>query len=581
MQVKMDKTVGKYCTFFLLLFFVQTRTEVALRALNMQGEPLARAGTGQPFTLEVTMHGVGRSLQAPTIKGVKQFEVKRNGLYMSSINGKSTTKFSYKIRIDEPGSYEIGPAIVHDHGNKIESNILTVAVDYEPEQRVVGKKKRDNSSKQKALLRLSVDTDHVVVGQKVLCKIRFYYRDPSIELKHIGQPEIVGATIKGNKGPQAGTARIDGVMYHFAEWWWNLYPSKTGTLIIPAYSADFTTPSKHDHVFGGFSILLGPRTERKKIYSNAVKLKVDQMPAYDGPVHAVGNFERIHASVKPAVAKEGEGMVLTLEIEGDGNLDEIAVPTLRGMPNELKYYDSNSSIVEPTHEGALPKKQFEYIVQGLACGDWEIPQQLFTFFDVTTRSYKTLHTVPQMVAVLPRATVTQAIGPIDTEPPEDQLHISPLNTKGPWYLQTERTPLPWWVFHLLTVIPMLCWFVPRLKNRLLVKIGTSKKYSKKKAFSHARAQLSQAKVNGDPSCVYQIFVQLIADRYGQLSAKISPDIIEHQLRSAGISDSVIIMWDAFFKQATELAFGVDKNKQSLEAFFELAEQWINQFEKFL
>ena len=78
--------------------------------------------------IEATIEGVKGSVQAPTIAGLDQFFSKRTGMYMSTINGVSMTKYTYQARIDHPGSYHIGPARVMHQQKELASNIVSVSV---------------------------------------------------------------------------------------------------------------------------------------------------------------------------------------------------------------------------------------------------------------------------------------------------------------------------------------------------------------------------------------------------------------------------------------------------------------------
>ena len=118
-------------------------------------------------------------------------------------------------------------------------------------------------------------------------------------------------------------------------------------------------------------------------------LTIEELPAYKGHVDAVGTFKRFDAQINPSVAQEGEGMVLILEIEGDGDLANIPTLPLKNMPQSLKWYDSKQYIKDSHGVHGLPVKCFEYIVQGRAEGSWEIPPQPFTYFDVGKRQYNT------------------------------------------------------------------------------------------------------------------------------------------------------------------------------------------------
>jgi len=581
----MGKIVGKLFLFiFFLLFLPPLYAQIKLKVFDTTSNFLQQARVGEPFMLEVEITGARNSMQVPTIVGLDRFVAKRTGLYMHTVNGKSIIKYSYRVRIDQIGTYDIGPAIVTDHSKKQVSNILTVTVSDKPVTEKIATKRTERTGG-KELLRLFVDNNKVVVGQKVTCALRFYYKNNAIELKQIGKPVMNGFSIKNVEGPYSGMELVNGVQYKYIEWGWHLYPLQPGEKIIPAYSADFDVRPKRTHALIGFSILFGSNFERKRVYSNAVPIQVDPLPPHDGMVQAVGDFKKIEASIKPAVVKEGEAMVLAIELEGDGDLAAIEVPKLDGLPKQLKYYESSSSIIEPTTNNKLPKKRFEFIVQGVECGEWEIAKQLFTYFDVHSRSYKILQTAPLTVTIVPRTIKTNLLKKKSKREQNGRVEvvksIFPINGQGPWYPITQREPMKFRLFCFLSSIPFGLWFY-RILWIWLTRYWYSNRslwWRKKNAFRVARKQLKKAKNCQDVTQIYQIFVILIATSSNESIAQISSSFIKQQLHKAGFSENIIIMWNDFFTRATEYAFTAhNKNKPSSVSFFRQGEQWINRFE---
>ncbi len=580
-QEKMGKIAGRFiCLFFIFFMVVPICTKIRMRAKTIDGERIEQAVVGQPFVLEVTIKDASSTMRAPTVYGLDRFEAKRTGMYMSSINGKSTVKYSYQVRIDRPGMYTIGPARLDDNGNQMESGTITLEVSNQQ----VGKHRKQRRAQEVVLLRLSVAKDRVVVGERVPCTLRFYYKNPKLELTRIGKPDIKWCAIKKQQKPMAGKAHVNGTSYHYVEWQWDLYPQKEGDVIVPAYHVDYTLESKRDHFFGSFSVMFGPRRERKRVYSNSVCLQVDLLPEYNGTVHAIGDFNAARATITPAVAKEGEGMVLSIELEGDGDLEAVATPQLVNIPEELKYYDSNSSIIAPKSDDTFSKKRFEYIVQGRSCGEWEIPGQTFTYFDVNMRMYKKLKTSPLLVTITPNVGVQTIIMPKNSENTSDVktsalvAAIRSIHHNGPWFPVNQRNPLPWWLFGLLCFAPVMVMGYKSVNEWFAQKSSIGNRY--KKAFYRARAALKRAHHDQDQSRIYQIFIQLVADRTDQSVASIYPELISNQLY-VHMNDDVVAMWQQFFDRAIQIAFGTNKLKQIDKAFFEMAEQWIDRFEKIL
>ena len=158
------------------------------------------------------------------------------------------------------------------------------------------------------------------------------------------------------------------------------------------------------------------------------------------------------------VAKAGDANVVRLDIVGDGTFEGYETPQLLGIPEGLKSYESKqytSELANGAHQTS-----YEFIVQGLKPGEWEIPAQEFTYFDVNRNEYKTYKTQPLTIAVLaqpelntgivtpPAAEIEQKVAPEHVDPSGLRLSAS-----GSWNPQVfKELPLPWFV--ILLVLPL-------------------------------------------------------------------------------------------------------------------------------
>lgn len=566
MVEKMVKTVGRIAICAIAIFATLLNARVSLELKSDTGQQ-NQVVIGQPFVLDVIIDDVYGSVGVPTIAGLDGFFAKRTGMYMSSVNGKSTTRYSYQVRIDKLGSFILGPAVVHHQQQEMQSNQIRISVVKDPGI-PAQKNQTHTKAEPKTFLRLMVDNESVVVGQKMKCALRFYYQDSSLSLHNIGMPELSGFDCKEIGKLESGTAEIDGVQYHYAQWQWDMYPTKPGEFIIPAYNADYDVPLKdNNHLLSGFFMFVNNRVDRKRIYSNAVTVKVLPLPHYNGEVHAVGLFESICADIKPGIAKEGEGMVLTLEIEGHGNLPAIAVPKLN-LPESFKYYDSNNGIIPPRNNDELPKKRFEFIVQGMQPGECEIPEQLFTYFDVEKNNYVTLRTTPLVVSIVPGvlSAKKQDIIASQNVAHDQQLsadEIADINVSGKWYAVEQREALPWWLFQLLLLIPCLYGAYPVIWDKFIFLSGNSVRLTRRRLFKQARKRIAQSIKDGDSEQLYSIFALLV-----------------QQLKNVSYTSSLLqtAEWKIFFERITHAAYARTSNEDSQE-LLEMAKKWLDRLEK--
>ncbi len=326
----MDKRIGKIYLIFLFFICVtgQLHAGITMRMVDGQGYELEQVAAGQPFTVEVIITNMGSNFSSPSIQGDSRITLQSRGQQISTINGNTTAKYFYQGRIDEPGVYAFGPATVTQAGQSSSSNAMHITVG--TTQKTIGKQRQKDG--EEILFTLSLDKKRVFVGELVIATLTFYYADDTVSLKNIMPPALDGFTVRGdvNKYTQ-GQEKIKGSVYQYVRWEWQLYPTKSGALTIPAYGAEYEKLASHTNHFG-FELFFAGRNERIRAYSNALSVQVDPLPPHNGPVTAIGSFKQVTATIQPSVAQEGEALVLAIEFEGDGDLDAIKTPTLRNMP---------------------------------------------------------------------------------------------------------------------------------------------------------------------------------------------------------------------------------------------------------
>jgi hypothetical protein len=581
----MDKIVGNsngYGWLFyrlyvcaLALLFVQGMhaLSLTLRVLDSNRKERSQVIVGQPFVIEVVAQGARSVAQAPVVMGLDTMHGRRTGVRMTSID--DSRCYSYSARIDQEGTYTIGPAVIEYRGKRISSQELTITA-HAPDSEDAP---REESN---AFLRFITDETEVVTGQAIHVALRFYYNDPAITLKQIRPPEMSDFMVSPVQGPYGGHETIDDTEYDYAEWRYTLFSLKPGSYMIPAASADFLQP-KNNSVSHFFMPFFSMNVEEKRVYSNTTHCKVIPLPAYHEEVKAIGRFKQLSMQVKPSEAREGEGIELTIELEGEGNFEMIEEFPLRNIPPALKYYyDAKRYVVKPTDADQRTQKRFGFIMQGLHAGDWEIPAQEFTFYDIDQKKYRTLKTVPQKISISARPTnITHDHAsslPSQSTPMVPAITQLPINSDGPWYPVTERQALHWLFFLLLLIIPLvpLGWIVLRkvrhwMDNRYAVLLR------RRYAFKGARKNLNDARRAQNVAAIYPIFVHLIAVRMNSTSQAVTEKYIETLWQERQLSEKMIQEWKTFWITVRSYTYG--SRNESDNRIFNQAEQWIDQLEK--
>ncbi len=555
---------------------------VTLRMTDAQGHDLEQVAAGQPFTVEVVIVDMGSQVNAPSIQGDSRITLQMSNRQFTTINGKNSAKYSYQAQINEPGVYVLGPATVAS------SNSNTMHVTVGTTQKTLGKQHKKDS--EEVLFELSLDKKHLFVGESTIVTLTFYYIDDTVALKNIIQPTFEGFTVNGDVNTYTqGQEKIKGSLYKYVRWEWQLSPTKTGTLTVPAYGAEYEKLASNNNRFGLELFFMGRMNERLRTYSNALSIQVDPLPPYNGLVTTIGFFKQVTATIEPPVAQEGEALVLAIEFEGDGDLDAIKTPELRGMPEALKYYDSKHYIVPSEDKNQFPKKRFEYIVQGLRAGTWQIPAQEYVIFDVKKKAYKTFKTKPLTITIMPN-TALQKEAATKSVSEKNNIEenvkdvtaddLAPLDETGLWYRQSERAPLPLWLFVLLSLLPGIYLLIDMIWRMIKKRASLNEPIVRaKKAFAIARSALEKAQQNNDVTHIYPIVIQLIADRYQRDSKEITQDFIEKKLQEAGLSNIECTKWHDFFMQVTESAYS--KKTTDGNNLFAQANLWIDKLEGIL
>lgn len=554
--------IGNYGRYFLSLLFLMSTLlsgKITLQVRDSEGDVTHDVAVGQPFNLQVQIDQVGGSIQYPHIDGLDDFAVHKSGFQLNTINGKSTAYYTYQVRIDKSGTYEIGPA--HVQGHEASSTVKIVVSDALPEaKKNVGK----------PFLQLQVNKDTVFVGEKIACNLRLYYTDKKMTIQALGIPnqaQTRDVSLTEQKGPVQGTEEIDGIRYDYLEWQWNAYPRQAGKLLLPAYCVDYEQETKQQsrHLISVFGFL-SKQVEQRRMYSNAVTITAMPLPE---PVQTalVGTVSQFSAKLNPTIAQQGEGMVLKFAVTGDIDIQRVDIPELQNMPDSFKWYESKKYYEDNT-------KYIEFIVQGLKLGDWQLPPQQLTYFDIETKTYRTIETHPVAVTISPTknsAPITSSQTTVDIEQEqEDQLPLD----MGQWYAVPERS-VPWKSFVIVIAGILVMWFfflMRQYRSR-----GDTTMRKKKRAFVTARTQLKQAEKKSDTSILYQIFIHLFADRFDIPAAELTQDMIKKRMIDAGFSEKTCQDWDMFFVQVQEYSFF--KTGVHDTVIFILAQKWLDELEK--
>ncbi len=190
-----------------------------------------------------------------------------------------------------------------------------------------------------------------------------------------------------------------------------VFPTTTGTFEIDpgVFRATIKKEAQQSGLFDDFfdeSFFGGSffaQREAKLLTAKPLKLVVRPFPDQGRPAdfsNMAGQFEMM-SSVDKKVVKQNEPVILSLVIEGEGNIEMIERPKIPEL-RDVKIYDSDSSTELAKYRGGVRgKKSFEVTLIPTAAGDFEIPPLTFSYFDPRKGSYQTLRTPAYQIYVTP------------------------------------------------------------------------------------------------------------------------------------------------------------------------------------
>lgn len=563
--------IGKL-TFLIFYVFSCCADQITMQIVDTDGEQLQQVAVNMPFVIEISVtmqDGSSITNTAPEIAGIKQLSIDEK-THASSINSIINGHRSYKkiyrfiAHAERIGRFSIGPATVTINNKLIRSNTITFSV----VQQVVSKA-------QDSLLRLSINKSTLYLGESALCTLRFY-PGKSTTLEGITQPQFNSFKAQQLEGPFAGNETVDGAARDYVEWRAQLSPQEIGNLTIPAVAAVYKAEKKkRPTAFDLFERMFDGGFEQKQIFSNILTVHVKPLPEFDKVVHGVGNFDAIKASIDHVVAQEGEGLVFKLSVDGqDGTV--LKAPSLF-MPSGLKYYDSKS--YDQEIEKGKKRHCFEYIVQGVQAGAYQIGSQEFIFFDTTQQKYVTLHSNSVDVEIKPGAvrsgqttnTAHQSHQEQSSVDQETTIHIVNAAEHYSYHI-------PWHLFFIACALPFI-WFITRAAQ-VRHKVSENFYIRKKVAFNIAYKQLNGLAKNNEHTPLYVIISNLTKNLAIMTDEQSLQESLCSWLASKNVEEKVIEGCRAWLEELSAYRFGAHQfDYQDKKRIFAETRDWLKLLER--
>jgi hypothetical protein len=423
-------------------------------------------GLNERLRIDFTMNDDGDNFTPPNFEGFKIIAGPSQQVSQSWVNGKSSFNktYSYFLLPTQKGNLVIRQASIDIRGQIYKTSPVKITVTAAVEQ------PRDPNDSQVSadeslhlVAEISKTNPYINEPITVVYKIYFSYNIGITNWRELDKPKYNDFWSQNIDIKQlvAEEGKYKGEKYRFVTLRKTvLYPQKSGKLVIEPLSLDVDVqlPSNRRNIFGQVLLV----EDHKRVSAGAKTISVKALPESGKPADFSGAVGRFVFKVTPSKTnlKSGESLDLDVSVSGTGNLKLFTLPKPI-VPTALEMYDPvhNEQVSTPL-SGMTGKISDKYAIIPQYKGKYPIKPMVFTYFDLGSRSYKTITSPEIMVNVLegPNAADNAvAATPGDTK----KAILSSAQFKF-IKLKTELTSMKHkdfygsTLFYILSVLPFLC-----------------------------------------------------------------------------------------------------------------------------
>lgn len=408
---------------FIILIIAGTKVSADDKASFVANAPEAVA-SGDQFKLTYTVNTQNiRDFRAPSIKDFDVLMGPNRSFSQTIINGvsNSSVTYTYILMADKQGTFTVPGATAVINGKASTSNSVKIKV-LPPDQ---ASGNSNNGSRQNSAGRPSqassgnsissndlfvtanVSKTNVYEQEALLLTYKIYTLVNIAGLDDAKMPDFKGFHSQEVDLPQKKQASLEhynGRNYQTIVYrQFVLFPQQSGKLEIdPAkfvivVAKAVASDDPFDAFFNGGSnyVEIKKTVATPKVTVNVMQLPSGKPANFSG---GVGEFS-ISSSINTKELKTNDALTVKLIISGVGNLKLINNPEV-AFPKDFETYDPKvDNKFSLTKEGLSGSKVIEYLAVPRSAGTYKIPSVDFSYFDLKTKSYKTLKTEEYEVKV--------------------------------------------------------------------------------------------------------------------------------------------------------------------------------------
>ena len=517
-----------------------------------------------------------KDFQAPSIKGFdvlmgpSRSQQSSTQIINGNVTSTSSITFTYILMANTAGEYTISGASIVADGNQMVSNSVKIKVLPQDQSSNGGQNGSSNNnssihsssgttvSNQDLFITATASKTNVFEQEAFVLTYKIYTRESNLQLNNAKLPDFKGfhsQEIEMTTNAKWTPEHYQGRNYYTTVYrQFVLFPQQSGKLYIdpaqfqmtvgkPVQSAD-----PFDAFFNGGSSVV---EIKKNIATPKIAINVNPLPAgkpsdFSG---GVGEFT-ISSSINSKELKTNDAITIKLVISGTGNLKLISNPEIK-FPDDFEVYDPKvDNQVRLTREGLTGNKVIEYLAIPRHAGTYKIPGVSFSYFDIRSKSYKTLKTeeyvvniekgvgnADQVIANFTNKEDLKVLGEDIRYIKQNEVTLQP---KGSFFYGS----MTYWLFYIIPALAFIIFFIIYRKqaaeNANVAKVRT-KKANKvaTKRMKLAGKLLSENKKDAFYDEVLKALWGYISDKLNIPVSRLSKDNIEEKLRNHGVNEELI------------------------------------------
>jgi hypothetical protein len=412
----MEKLLQLYVFIFSITAFAQVQFEAKVSKTSL--------GLNERLRIDFVMNYDGDNFTPPDFDGFRVVNGPMQQVSQSWVNGKSSfnKSYSYFLLPTRKGTITISQSTIEINGQEYKTSPVkinvTAAIDIPKNPQDAPQISADDAIH--LVAEVSKVNPYINEPITVVYKLYFSYNIGITNWRELDKPkyndfwsqnidikqlQVEDGTYNGEK------ARVVTLRKTV------LYPQKSGKLDIEPLSmdVDLELPTNRRNMFGQYLTT----QSSKRVSAGTKVINVKSLPEDGKPLDFTGAVGTFTFEAKPSktTLKHGESLELKVVVSGKGNLKLFDLPK-PVVPTALEMYDAvhKENVATPL-TGMSGSIADNYTIIPQFKGEYPIKSMRFSYFDLNSKTYKTLVSPEIMIKVLNGPESTEAIAAQNTNNP--------------------------------------------------------------------------------------------------------------------------------------------------------------------